>query len=151
ADPISIEEAVAEADLLIGAVLIKGARAPRVVTRQMVARMSKGSVVVDVSVDQGGCIETIRPTKHSDPVYFVDGILHYGVTNMPGAVPRTSTIALSNATMPYVVMLATLGMPGAPAAHRDLAGGVNIYRGKVTCRAVADSFGMEYTPLEKLL
>ncbi len=151
ADPLSIEEAVAEADILIGAVLVKGARTPRVVTRQMVARMSKGSVVIDVSIDQGGCIETIRPTKHSDPVYFVDGVLHYGVTNMPGAVPRTSTIALSNATLPYVVMLATLGMPGAPAAHPDLAGGVNIYRGKVTYRAVAESFEMEYTPLEKLL
>ncbi len=151
ADPLAIEEAVAEADLLIGAVLVKGARAPRVVTRQMVARMSKGSVLVDVSVDQGGCIETIRPTTHSDPIYFVDGVLHYGVTNMPGAVPRTSTIALSNATLPYVVMLATLGMPGATAAHRELAGGVNIYRGNVTYRAVAESFGMEYTPLEKLL
>jgi alanine dehydrogenase len=151
ADPLAIEEAVAEADLLVGAVLVKGARAPRVVTRQMVARMSKGSVLVDVSVDQGGCIETIRPTKHSDPIYFVDGVLHYGVTNMPGAVPRTSTIALSNATLPYVVMLATLGMAGATAAHPDLAGGVNIYRGKVTYRAVAESFGMEYTPLEKLL
>jgi alanine dehydrogenase len=151
ADPLAIEEAVAEADLLIGAVLVKGARAPRVVTRQMVARMSKGSVVIDVSIDQGGCIETIRPTTHSDPVYFVGGVLHYGVTNMPGAVPRTSTIALSNATLPYVVMLATLGMPGATAAHHDLAGGVNIYRGKVTYRAVAESFGMEYTPLEKLL
>jgi alanine dehydrogenase len=151
ADPISIEESVAEADLLIGAVLVKGARTPRVVTRQMVARMSKGSVVVDVSVDQGGCIETIRPTRHSDPVYFVDGVLHYGVTNMPGAVPRTSTIALSNATLPYVVLLASLGMPGALSKHHDLAGGVNIYRGKVTYCAVAESFGLEYTPLDKLL
>jgi alanine dehydrogenase len=151
ADPISIEESVAEADLLIGAVLVKGARTPRVVTRQMVARMSKGSVVVDVSVDQGGCIETIRPTRHSDPVYFVDGVLHYGVTNMPGAVPRTSTIALSNATLPYVVLLASLGVPGALSTHHDLAGGVNIYRGKVTYCAVAESFGLEYTPLDKLL
>jgi alanine dehydrogenase len=112
ADPLAVEEAVAEADLLVGAVLVKGARTPRVVTRRMVARMAKGSVVIDVSVDQGGCIETIRPTKHSDPIYFVDGILHYGVTNMPGAVPRTSTAALSNATLPYVVKLATMGMPG---------------------------------------
>ena len=113
ADPLAVEEAVAEADLLIGAVLIKGARTPRVVTRKMISRMAKGSVVVDVSVDQGGCIETIRPTSHSNPVYFVDGILHYGVTNMPGAVPRTSTAALSNATLPYVVKLASLGIPGA--------------------------------------
>jgi alanine dehydrogenase len=151
ADPLSIEEAVAEADLLVGAVLVKGARAPRVVTRQMVARMSKGSVVVDVSVDQGGCIETIRPTKHSDPIYFVDGVLHYGVTNMPGAVPRTSTIALSNATLPYVVKLASRGIPVAIREYADLARGVNIHRGKVTYLAVADAFGLDYTPLEKIL
>jgi alanine dehydrogenase len=147
ADPLAVEEAVAEADLLIGAVLVKGARTPRVVTRRMVARMAKGSVVIDVSVDQGGCIETIRPTKHSDPIYFVDGILHYGVTNMPGAVPRTSTAALSNATLPYVVKLASLGMPGALASNPDLARGVNVHRGNVTYRAVAEAFGIEYRPL----
>jgi alanine dehydrogenase len=147
ADPLAVEEAVAEADLLIGAVLVKGARTPRVVTRRMVARMAKGSVVIDVSVDQGGCIETIRPTKHSDPIYFVDGILHYGVTNMPGAVPRTSTAALSNATLPYVVKLATLGIPGALASNPDLARGVNVHRGNVTYRAVAEAFGIEYRPL----
>jgi alanine dehydrogenase len=147
ADPLAVEEAVAEADLLVGAVLVKGARTPRVVTRRMVARMAKGSVVIDVSVDQGGCIETIRPTKHSDPIYFVDGILHYGVTNMPGAVPRTSTAALSNATLPYVVKLATMGMPGALASNPDLARGVNVHRGNVTYRAVAEAFGIEYRPL----
>jgi alanine dehydrogenase len=147
ADPLSVEEAVAEADLLVGAVLVKGARTPRVVTRRMVARMAKGSVVIDVSVDQGGCVETIRPTKHSDPIYFVDGILHYGVTNMPGAVPRTSTAALSNATLPYVVKLAALGIPGALASNPDLAKGVNVHRGNVTYRAVAEAFGIEYRPL----
>ena len=147
ADPLAVEEAVAEADLLVGAVLVKGARTPRVVTRRMVARMAKGSVVIDVSVDQGGCIETIRPTKHSDPIYFVDGILHYGVTNMPGAVPRTSTAALSNATLPYVVKLATLGIPGALASNPDLARGVNVHRGNVSYRAVAEAFGIEYRPL----
>ena len=147
ADPLAVEEAVAEADLLVGAVLVKGARTPRVVTRRMVARMAKGSVVIDVSVDQGGCVETIRPTKHSDPIYFVDGILHYGVTNMPGAVPRTSTAALSNATLPYVVKLASLGMPGALASNPDLARGVNVHRGNVTYRAVAEAFGIEYRPL----
>ena len=147
ADPLAVEEAVAEADLLVGAVLVKGARTPRVVTRRMVSRMAKGSVVIDVSVDQGGCIETIRPTKHSDPIYFVDGILHYGVTNMPGAVPRTSTAALSNATLPYVVKLASLGMPGALASNPDLARGVNVHRGNVTYRAVAEAFGIEYRPL----
>ncbi len=147
ADPLAVEEAVAEADLLVGAVLVKGARTPRVVTRRMVARMAKGSVVIDVSVDQGGCVETIRPTKHSDPIYFVDGILHYGVTNMPGAVPRTSTAALSNATLPYVVKLASLGMPGALASNPDLARGVNVHRGNVTYRSVAEAFGIEYRPL----
>jgi alanine dehydrogenase len=147
ADPLAVEEAVAEADLLVGAVLVKGARAPRVVTRRMVARMAKGSVVIDVSVDQGGCVETIRPTKHSDPIYFVDGILHYGVTNMPGAVPRTSTAALSNATLPYALKLASLGIPGALASNPDLAKGVNVHRGNVTYRAVAEAFGIEYRPL----
>jgi alanine dehydrogenase len=147
ADPLAVEDAVAEADLLVGAVLVKGARTPRVVTRRMVARMAKGSVVIDVSVDQGGCVETIRPTKHSDPIYFVDGILHYGVTNMPGAVPRTSTAALSNATLPYVVKLASLGMPGALASNPDLARGVNVHRGNVTYRSVAEAFGIEYRPL----
>lgn len=147
ADPLAVEEAVAEADLLVGAVLVKGARTPRVVTRRMVARMAKGSVVIDVSVDQGGCVETIRPTKHSDPIYFVDGILHYGVTNMPGAVPRTSTAALSNATLPYVFKLASLGLPGALASNPDLARGVNVHRGNVTYRAVAEAFGIEYRPL----
>ena len=147
ADPLAVEEAVAEADLLVGAVLVKGSRAPRVVTRRMVARMAKGSVVIDVSVDQGGCVETIHPTKHSDPIYFVDGILHYGVTNMPGAVPRTSTAALSNATLPYVVKLASLGIPGALASNPDLAKGVNVHQGNVTYRAVAEAFGIEYRPI----
>jgi len=146
ADPLAIEESVAEADLLIGAVLVKGARTPRVVTRSMVARMAKGSVVIDVSVDQGGCIETIRPTKHSDPIYFVEGVLHYGVTNMPGAVPRTSTIALSNATLPYVAQLAAYGVPAALSKNADLAKGLNTWRGAVTYRAVAEAFGIEVQP-----
>ena len=148
ADPLAVEESVVEADLLIGAVLVKGARTPHVVTRAMVARMARGSVVIDVSVDQGGCIETIRPTTHSDPIYFIDGILHYGVTNMPGAVPRTSTAALSNATLPYVVKLASLGISGALAENPDLAKGLNIHRGNVTYRAVAEAFGIEYRPRE---
>jgi alanine dehydrogenase len=151
ADPLSIEEAVVGADLLIGAVLVKGARTPRIVTRDMIARMRKGSVVVDVSVDQGGCIETIHPTSHSNPVYTVDGIVHYGVTNMPGAVPRTSTIALSNATFPYIAKLASLGTPGALTSHPDLAKGVNIHGGHVTYRAVAVAFGLECAPLENVL
>jgi alanine dehydrogenase len=151
ADPLSIEEAVAAADLLIGAVLVKGARTPRIVTREMIARMRAGSVIVDVSVDQGGCVETIRPTTHSNPVYFVGGVLHYGVTNMPGAVPRTSAPALSNATLPYVLTLASLGLAGAVSAKPDLAKGVNIHRGSVTHRAVADAFGFDWMPLDSVL
>lgn len=150
ADPLAVEEAVARADLLIGAVLVKGARTPRVVTRAMVARMARGSVVIDVSVDQGGCIETIRPTRHSDPVYFVGGILHYGVTNMPGAVPRTSTIALSNATLPYVARLAADGVPAALLKDPGLARGLNTWRGAVTYPAVAEAFGLEEPPADPL-
>jgi len=150
ADPLSVEESVAEADLLIGAVLVRGARTPRVVTRAMVARMAKGSVVIDVSVDQGGCIETIRPTKHSDPVYFVGGVLHYGVTNMPGAVPRTSTMALSNATLPYVARLAADAVPNALSKDPGLSRGLNTWRGAVTYPAVAEAFGLEKPPANPL-
>jgi alanine dehydrogenase len=146
----NIEKAVTEADLVIGAALIKGAKAPRLVTRDMIRKMKKGSVIVDVSVDQGGCVETIKPTSHSDPVYEVDGIIHYGVTNMPGAVPRTSTFALINATLPYIVKLANLG---AEAFKQDLslAKGVNVFKGKITYKAVADIMGEKFTPLEELL
>lgn len=147
----NIEKAVTEADLVIGAVLINsGAKAPHLVTRDMVSKMKKGSVIVDVSVDQGGCVETIKPTSHSNPVYEIDGVIHYGVTNMPGAVPRTSTFALTNATLPYVLKLANLGME---TLKKDpaLAKGVNVFKGKITCKAVADSVGENWTPLEKLL
>jgi len=146
----NIEKAVTKADLVIGAVLITGAKAPHLVTRDMIGRMKKGSVIVDVSVDQGGCVETIRPTSHSDPVYEVDGIIHYGVTNMPGAVPRTSTFALTNATLPYVVKLANLGIE---ALKQDpaLAKGVNVFKGRITYKAVADTMGEKFTPLEELL
>lgn len=146
ANVLNIAEAVKGADLLIGAVLVKGARAPRLVTREMVSAMEPGSVVVDVSVDQGGCIETIRPTTHSNPVYLVDGVMHYGVTNMPGAVPQTSTHALTNVTLPYLSKIAKYGME---AVRRDpaLALGVNTHDGKLTYPAVAEAFGLEYTPL----
>lgn len=146
----NIEKAVTEADLVIGAVLIKGAKAPRLVTRDMIGKMKKGSVIVDVSVDQGGCVETIKPTSHSDPVYEVDGIIHYGVTNMPGAVPRTSTFALTNATLPYVVKLANLGIE-ALKQDPSLAKGVNVFKGRITYKAVADIMGEKFTPLEELL
>ena len=146
----NIEKAVTEADLVIGAVLITGARAPHLVTKDIVSRMKKGSVIVDVSVDQGGCVETIKPTSHSNPVYEIDGVIHYGVTNMPGAVPRTSTFALTNATLLYVVKLANLG---SEALKQDpaLAKGVNVFKGKITHSAVADAIGREFVPLKKLL
>lgn len=150
-NPLSIAEAVRRADLLVGAVLIKGAKAPKLVTREMIGSMTPGSVVIDVAVDQGGCFETTRPTTHSDPIFLVDGIIHYGVTNMPGAVPRTSTYALSNATLPYIVRLANMGAESAIQASSALTKGVNTYKGKITYPSVAEAFGLEYTPLESLL
>jgi alanine dehydrogenase len=150
-NPLSIAEAVRRADLLIGAVLIKGAKAPTLVTRQMVSAMTPGSVIVDVAVDQGGCIETTHPTTHSDPIFFVDGVLHYCVANMPGAVPRTSTYALSNATLPYIVKLAEMGTEAAVGTDSALALGVNTYKGKVTYPGVAEAFDLACTPLDALL
>jgi alanine dehydrogenase len=149
--PYYVADAVKKADLLIGGVLLRGAAAPKVVTRAMVATMPAGSVIVDVAVDQGGCVETTRPTSHSDPVYTVDGVLHYCVTNMPGAMPRTSTIALTNATLPYARKIAALGLKGA--IHEDplLRDGVNTYAGHITCQPVAESQGRPYTNLEELL
>ncbi len=149
-NPYNIEKAALEADLVIGAVLITGAKAPHLITRDMVSRMKKGSVIVDVSIDQGGCVETIRPTSHSDPVYEVDGVIHYGVTNMPGSVPRTSTFALTNATIPYVAKLANHGLD-ALKKDNALAKGVNVFKGKITYKAVADAVGMDLVPIEKLL
>ncbi len=150
ANPHTIAEAVKRADLLIGAVLVKGAKAPSIVTREMVRSMEPGSVIVDVAVDQGGCCETIRPTCHSEPIYVLDGVIHYAVTNIPGAVPRTSTYALSNATLPYLVRLADLGVSEAIRTDPALARGVNVYKGKVTYRAVAQALGLEFTPLASL-
>jgi len=147
----NISSAVNISDVVIGAVLIPGARAPRLVTQEMVASMTSGSVIVDVAVDQGGCIETIKPTSHSNPVYELNGVIHYGVTNMPGAVPRTSTYALTNATLPYTIRLATRGFEDAVASDPALAKGVNVYRGQITCSAVANTFGMKYSPLSDLL
>jgi alanine dehydrogenase len=137
-----IGEAVKKADLLIGAVLLPGASAPKLVTRGMISTMQPGSVVVDVAVDQGGCIETTRPTSHSDPVYMVDRVVHYCVTNMPGAMPRTSTIALTNATLPYARRIAVLGLEGAIDENPLLRGGVNTYAGQIMCKPVAESLGL---------
>jgi alanine dehydrogenase len=149
-NPLNVAEAVRRADLLVGAVLIKGAKAPKLVTREMISTMNPGSVVVDVAVDQGGCIETTHATTHSNPTFLVDGVVHYCVANMPGAVPRTSTYALSNATLPYIYRLADLGAVAAIQADMALAKGVNTYQGKITYPAVAEAFDLEYTPLEKL-
>ena len=151
ANPLNIAQAVKTADLLIGAVLVKGARAPHLVTRKMIKTMEPGSVVVDVSVDQGGCVETTRATSHSDPTHIVEGVLHYGVTNMPGAVPRTSTYALSNATLPYVSKLAEEGFLGAVRNDPALARGVNVYRGKITYEAVGEALNLGHTPLESMI
>jgi alanine dehydrogenase len=150
-NPLNIAQAVQRADLLVGAVLIKGARAPRLVTRQMIGTMAPRSVVIDVAVDQGGCVETSHPTTHSDPTFLVDEVIHYCVANMPGAVPRTSTYALSNATLPYIVKLANLGTQEAIRTIPALAKGVNTYKTQVTYASVAEAFGLEYVPLETML
>ncbi len=144
----NIEEAVYAADLVIGAVLLPGAKTPWLVTRDMLPNMRRGSVVVDVSVDQGGCIETTRPTTHADPTYMVDGVLHYGVANMPGAVPRTSTLALTNATLRYALALADKGWRRAVADDGALAKGVNVHAGRLTYEPVAVAHGLPYAPLE---
>ena len=146
-----IHDAVSQADLIIGAVLVHGAAAPRLVTRSMLKDVTDGAVIVDVAVDQGGCVETTHPTTHSDPTYYVEGVLHYCVANMPGAVPRTSTFALTNATLPYALKLANLGFKTAVISDAGLAAGVNTYDGKLTYEAVAISQGREYTPLGQLL
>jgi alanine dehydrogenase len=148
---LEIQTSVADADLVIGAVLIPGAVAPKLVTREMVAGMKAGSVIVDVAIDQGGCIETARPTTHSNPTYVVDDVIHYCVTNMPGGVPVTSTMALTNATLPYVEAIADRGLRAAVAADPALAKGVNVLDGKVTYEAVAEAHDLEFTPLEDAL
>jgi alanine dehydrogenase len=146
-----IHDAITQADLIIGAVLVPGAAAPRLVTRNMLKDVMNGSVIVDVAVDQGGCIETTHPTTHSDPTYYVEGVLHYCVANMPGAVPRTSTFALTNATLPYALKLANKGFVDAVTGDAGLKAGVNTFAGKLTYEAVADSQQIEYTPLDDIL
>ncbi len=147
----NVERAVCEADLVIGGVLIPGAAAPKIVTKGMVAKMKKGAVVVDVAIDQGGCIETARPTTHSDPSYVVDGVVHYCVTNMPAAVPYTSTLALTNATFPYLMKLAKLGAKAAIGTDAGIAEGVNTYEGVLTYGAVATAQGREWKHVAELL
>ena len=148
---LELEQAIAAADLVVGAVLIPGARAPKLITREMLGLMKPGSVIVDVAIDQGGCAETSRPTTHSDPIYVVDGIVHYCVANMPGAVPITSTKALTNVTLPYVEAIADRGLAGAVAADPALARGVNVLGGSVTYEAVAEAHGLEHRRSATLL
>jgi len=143
-NPDLIEQAVLSSDLVIGAVLVTGAKAPKLISRRLVAGMRKGSVIVDVSIDQGGCIETSRPTTHSNPVYEVDGVIHYCVSNMPGAFPRTGTSALVNVTLPYLLKLAGKGVVAACQEDAALAKGINIYNGRVTHPGVAEAHGMEF-------
>ncbi len=150
-NPKSIRGAVSRADLLIGAVLIEGAKAPTLVPREYLADMKNGAVIVDVAVDQGGCVETCKPTTHSDPTFVVDGVLHYCVANMPGAVPRTSTYALTNATIPYALRLADHGVAPDMLNDPGFALGINVCRGKITYAAVADAFGLESVSLESVL
>jgi alanine dehydrogenase len=147
----AIEEAIAHSDLVIGAVLVVGAAAPKLVTRDMLKLVPQGAVLVDVAVDQGGCFETTHATTHSNPTYYEEGVLHYCVANMPGAVPRTSTFALTNATLPYAIALAGKGFERAIADDKGLREGVNTYAGKCTYEAVATSQNIEYTPLDSLI
>jgi alanine dehydrogenase len=147
----NIRAKIKESDLVIGAVLITGAKAPRLITRDMLKTMKPGSVIVDVAIDQGGCVETAKPTTHSNPVYEIDGVIHYCVANMPGAVSKTSTYALTNVTLPYAVQLADKGFPGAIKDDKSLELGINIVDGKITYKPVAEAFGLSYHPLSSVV
>jgi alanine dehydrogenase len=147
----NIREQIKQADLIVGAVLIPGAKAPHLITKDMLKDMKKGTVLVDVAVDQGGCIETCKPTTHENPTYIIDDVVHYCVANMPGAVPYTSTLALTNATLPYAIQLADKGWKKAAQENADLVPGLNVIQGDIVYKAVAEAFSMPYTPVEKYL
>jgi alanine dehydrogenase len=149
--PAKIRELVQEADVVIGAVLLHGAKAPKLVTREMLKTMKPGAVMVDVAIDQGGCFETSKPTTHAEPIYEVDGIVHYCVANMPGGVPLTSTVALTNATLPYAVRIADNGWQKVASEDEGIKAGLNVVAGKVTYQGVAEAFGLDYTPVEEVL
>jgi len=149
--PATIRDQISRADVVVGAVLIPGAKAPKLITREMLKIMKPGSVLVDVAIDQGGCFETSKATTHGDPIFTVDGVVHYCVANMPGAVPRTSTMALTNATLPYALQIANKGWQRAIQENKEIKLGANIVDGKVTYNAVAEAFDLEYTPIEKIL
>jgi alanine dehydrogenase len=149
--PTTVRRLIKEADVVVGAVLIPGAKAPKLVTREMLKTMKKGAVMVDVAIDQGGCFETSKATTHTDPIYTVDGVVHYCVANMPGAVPKTSTLALTNATLPYAAEIANKGWKKAMKENPEIRCGANVVQGKVTYKGVAEAFGLKYTPIDSLL
>ncbi|NTV44030.1 MAG: alanine dehydrogenase, partial [Syntrophobacteraceae bacterium] len=149
--PATIRDLITRADIVIGATLVAGSKCPILVTREMLKTMKKGAVLVDVAIDQGGNFETSKETTHDAPTYVIDGIVHYAVSNMPGALPRTSTVALTNATLPYALQIANKGWKRAMKENLELRRGANVVKGKVTYKAVADVFGLEYVPIEELL
>jgi alanine dehydrogenase len=149
--PAAIRDVLRHADLVVGAVLVPGSKTPTLVTREMLGTMEKGAVLVDVSIDQGGCFETSRETTHDDPIYKIDGIVHYAVSNMPGALPRTSTLALNNATLPYIAEIANKGWKKAMKENPEIRAGANVVEGKVTYKGVAEAFGLKHEPISKLL
>jgi alanine dehydrogenase len=151
ATPATLRDLITRADVVVGAVLVPGAKAPKLLTREMLKTMKKGSVVVDVAIDQGGCFETSKATTHSNPIFTVEGVVHYCVANMPGAVPKTSTLALTNATLPYAVQIANKGWQRAMKENPEIKAGANVIRGKVTYKGVADAFGLELVPIDSLL
>jgi alanine dehydrogenase len=147
----NVRNAIKTADLVIGGILIPGAKAPKLITREMLPTMKPGAVIVDVAIDQGGCFETSKPTTHADPIYVVEGVIHYCVANMPGAVPYTSTLALTNATLPFALQLANKGWQKACSDNNELRLGLNVVGGKVVYQGVAEAFGLDYTPVEQVL
>jgi alanine dehydrogenase len=149
--PEAIRNVLPKADVVVGAVLVTGSKTPTLITREMLKTMKKGSVLVDVAIDQGGCFETSRETTHAAPTYTIDGIVHYAVSNMPGALPRTSTLALNNATLPYAVAIANNGWKKAMKQNPEIRRGANVVQGHVTYRGVAEAFGLKHVPIEKLL
>ncbi|MDC0472381.1 alanine dehydrogenase [Pelagibacteraceae bacterium] len=150
-DKSDLKKLISECDLLIGGVLIPGAEAPKLVTKEMIKSMKRGSVIVDVAIDQGGCVETSKPTTHAEPTYIVDDVVHYCVANMPGGVPRTSTMALNKATLPMLIKLADQGYEKTLKENKNYLAGLNVFKGKITYKGVADAFGLKYTPADQIL
>ena len=150
-DKTDLNKLVSECDLLIGGVLIPGSEAPKLVTKKMIKSMKRGSVIVDVAIDQGGCVETSKPTTHANPTYLVDDVVHYCVANMPGGVPRTSTMALNKATLPLLIKLASQGYKKTLTENKNYLAGLNVYKGNITFKAVSDAFNLEYIPASDLL